>query len=57
MSSKSLPPQQDAVAEAWTADFLVFRQALYHWAMLPPCICMAPEEKYLKSPAMDHSVF
>ena len=25
-----------AVAEAWTADFLVLGQALYHWATLPP---------------------
>ena len=28
------PPQQDAMAEAWTADFLVLGQAVYHWATL-----------------------
>ena len=28
---KSSPAQQDAVAEAWTANFLVFGQALHHW--------------------------
>ena len=33
---KSSPSQQDARAEAWTADFLVRGQALYHWATLPP---------------------
>ena len=33
---KSPPSQQEAVAETWTADFLVFRRAFYHWAMLPP---------------------
>ena len=27
---KSSPPQQHAVVEVWTADFLVFGQALYH---------------------------
>ena len=32
---KSSPPQQVAVVEAWTADLLVFGQALYHWAILP----------------------
>ena len=37
MYVKSSPPQQDAVVEFWTADFLVFGQALYHWAILPPC--------------------
>ena len=37
MYVKSSPPQQDAVVETWTADFLVFGQALYHWAILPPC--------------------
>ena len=35
MQMKSSPPQQDAVAEAWTAVFLDLGQALYHWAMLP----------------------
>ena len=34
MQVKSSPPQQDAVAEAWTADLLVLGQALYHWAAL-----------------------
>ena len=29
---KSSPLQQDAVAEAWTTDFLVLGHALYHWA-------------------------
>ena len=37
MYVKSSPLQQDAMAEAWTADFLVLGQALYHWATLPPC--------------------
>ena len=36
MYVKSSPPQQDAVAEAWTADLLVLGQALHHWATLPP---------------------
>ena len=31
---KSSPPQQDAVVETWTANFLVLGQALYHWATL-----------------------
>ena len=31
---KSSPPQQDAMAETWTADLLVLGQALYHWATL-----------------------
>ena len=34
----SSPPQPDVVAEAWTADLLVFGQALYHWATLPPLL-------------------
>ena len=34
---KSSPPQQEAMVESWTADFLVFGQALYHWAIPPPC--------------------
>ena len=33
---KSSPPQQNAVVEGWTADFLVLRQAIYHWAILQP---------------------
>ena len=36
MYVNSSPRQQDAVAEAWTADLLVLGQALYHWATLPP---------------------
>ena len=36
MYVKSSPSQQNAVTEAWTADFLVFEQAFYHWAILPP---------------------
>ena len=39
MYVKSSLPQQDAVAETWTADFLVLGQALYHWATLPPTKC------------------
>ena len=35
MYVKSSPSQQEAVVEAWTADFLVFGHALYHWAILP----------------------
>ena len=31
-------PQQDAVAEAWTADLLILWQAVYHWATLPPVV-------------------
>ena len=31
---KSSSPQQDAMTEAWTADFLALGQALYHWATL-----------------------
>ena len=31
---KSSPSQQNAVAEGWTADFLVLGQTLYHWAIL-----------------------
>ena len=27
-------------AEAWTANFLVHWQALYHWATLPPTECL-----------------
>ena len=34
MLVKSSPSQQDAMAEAWTADFLVLGQALYHQASL-----------------------
>ena len=34
MYVKSSPPQQDAVAEAWTADLLVLGQARYYWATL-----------------------
>ena len=32
---KSSPPQQGAMAEGWTADLLVFGQAVYHWTILP----------------------
>ena len=32
---ESSPPQQHVVAETWTAELLVFGQALYHWAILP----------------------
>ena len=41
MEANSSPPQQDAVAESWIADFLVFGQALYHWAILPVYIVVA----------------
>ena len=43
---KSSPPQQDAVVEVWTANFLAFRQALYHWAILQlDCRVYAPLRK------------
>ena len=29
-------PKQDAMAEPWTADMSLLRQALYHWAILKP---------------------
>ena len=35
---KSSSPQQDAMAEACTTNFLVFGQAFYHWAIVPPLI-------------------
>ena len=35
MYVKSSPLQQNVVTEAWTADFLVLGQVLYHWAILP----------------------
>ena len=31
---KSSPPQHDVVAEAWTSNYSVLWQALYHWAIL-----------------------
>ena len=36
----SSPPEQDAVAKAWTADLLVLGQALYRWATLPTTLCI-----------------
>ena len=46
MLVKSSPPQQNAVVETWTAEFLVLGQALYHWAILvvwlyPPDLCLS----------------
>ena len=35
---QSSTPQQDAATEAWTADLIVFVQALYYWATLPPWV-------------------
>ena len=43
---KSSPPQQGAVAETWTADFLVLGQALYHWATLPQMQLGKAYQKY-----------
>ena len=35
MYVKSAPSQHNAVVEAWTTDFLVIGQALYHLTILP----------------------
>ena len=45
MLVKSSPPQQDAMAEAWTADFLALGQAFYHWAILPSCNLLLKSEE------------
>ena len=34
MEVKTSPPQQDAVAEIWTADSSACEQARYHWTTL-----------------------
>ena len=34
MYAKRSPPQQNDMAEAWTAGFLVLGQAIYHWGTL-----------------------
>ena len=46
---KSSPSQQNVVVKAWTADFLVFGQTLYHWAILPPYILFQQNNQNLAS--------